>query len=472
MLRALFSRLMGGRPSPAPAKSVSEIDTGRLDAVAPERVAAPAEQGAQSAQSFLCREVVLDGDQGVAGYEFQLRRSAGGRLLAQSRRVQHLQNEVLVRNLVQHAVHKMLGQRVTFVPVIDSFAASPVLRQMPPHGVVIVLQQGPREKSDGTELLDQVRELRQAGFCVALEECFDAPYFGQLAPTVDYFVVDVAARNPVSLRMLMAGLAKINPEATTVAKGVSGPEDFEVVRKLGFKRFQGPFVTRREDWKANTLAPDGLRVCELLNRLRRDADTEDLANIIRLDPLLSFRMLRYLNSAAFGLQKKSASVKDALLMMGRSQLHRWLTLLLFHTGKSREGASALMETALLRGRFMELAGRGLASPALREGLFVTGLFSMLDLVLKVPLAEVLRQVQLAEEIPAALLRNEGIYAPYVELALASESFDQERIAAAAAACGLDAEAVNRCQAEALHWAQQVETYPGNHAAGAAPTRGS
>ena len=105
---------------------------------------------------------------------------------------------------------------------------------------------------------------------------------------------------------------------------------------------------------------------------------------------------------------------------------------------------------------MELAGQARLKPADQDSLFVTGLFSMLDLVLRVPLAEALRPIQLPEEIPAALLRREGPYAPYLELALACESFDQDRIAAASALCGLDAATVNERHIEAITWVQDID----------------
>jgi EAL and modified HD-GYP domain-containing signal transduction protein len=141
--------------------------------------------------------------------------------------------------------------------------------------------------------------------------------------------------------------------------------------------------------------------------------------------------------------------------MGRQQMYRWLTLLLFGSAQSVPHAEALLENALVRGRLMEGADDKQPADA-REDLFVVGLFSLLDRVLRVPMPEALKPLNLPQPVLAALLEGKGPYAALLELALACESGDPERVAAASLACGLDAHRINTRHFEALVWAQQVQ----------------
>jgi EAL and modified HD-GYP domain-containing signal transduction protein len=441
MLNRLLSRLFGGSDS-APKPSATE----QLAAPPPDAPRPPGDTAGQADRagttaadqpSFVCREVVLDREQHVAGYEFLLRKTARDRVGGQDRRIRHAYADVLVRSMIQLSIDRLVGKRLAFVAVLDSFLANPSIDQLPGNGVVLVVH----TLADGAAAADlesRLRVLKERRFAIALEDCFDGPAFDRMALHAGYFLIQTTLHTPV-----------------LVAKDVESFDDFELCRKLGFALFHGPFVTSREDWSGNKVGPQALRVIDLLNRLRRDADTAELAGILRQDAVLSYRLLRYINSAASGLRQAITSIDNGLMLMGRQKMYRWLTLLLFGSAQASPRVEALLETALVRGRLMEGVDEHQPDSA-REELFVTGLFSLLDRVLRVPMAEALKPLHLAQGVQAALLAGEGPYAPLLELALACESADQARLAAASEACGLSVADVNAGHFAALTWAQQVQ----------------
>ncbi len=408
-------------------------------------------------RSVICREATLNRDQRVAGYEFMLRKGMRDRVRAQSRRIHHVYNEVVIRNLLQFSIHKLLGHRQAFITLIDSFLTNPLIDQLPGQGVVLTVLpiDDANDVFDPASLVSRVSELKHRGFAFALKECFEGPHFALLAPHVNYFIVKTAQHSPADLKDVAERLIR-QPNAILIARDLESFDDFELCRRLGFALFQGPFVTSREDWTGNQAGPQTLRVCDLLNQLRREAETAELAGLIKQDAVLSYRLLRYINSAASGLRQPVNSIEHALVLMGRQKMYRWLTLLLFGSAELSPHAVVLQETALARARLMELAGSRVVLPAERDGLFVTGLFSMLDLVLQIPLPEALKPLNLPDAINAALLRQEGPYAPFLELALACESFDPDRIEAAAARCGIEMSDVNDRHFEALTWVQALQ----------------
>jgi EAL and modified HD-GYP domain-containing signal transduction protein len=277
-----------------------------------------------------------------------------------------------------------------------------------------------------------------------------------LAPHVSYFIVKTTQHSPAQLKQTAEQLTRPAGGITLIARDLQSFDDFELCRRMGFALFQGPFVTNREDWTGNQVGPQTLHVCDLLNQLRREVETTELAQLIKQDAVLSYRLLRYINSAASGLYQPVASIEHALVLMGRQQMYRWLTLLLFGSAQLSPHAATLQEGALARGRLMELIGAQTFTPAECDSLFVTGLFSMLDLVLQMPLSDALKPLNLSETVRAALLHNQGPYAPFLELALACETFDPDQIEAAAVRCGVAVSTVNTRHFEAMAWVQALQ----------------
>lgn len=408
--------------------------------------------------SIICREMVLDRKQQVIGYEFMLRgRTLRDSMRLSSRRAHHLfYNEVMINHLLRDSVSQLLGQRRAFVTVLGSFLAHPIFDQWSGQGVVLTAMFLGNTGDLPDTLVKRVAELKQHGFQFALEECFEGAPFKALAPYTDYFIVKTSHRSPAEIQQITEKLKQHYKGAALLARDVASFDDFQLCNKLGFTLFQGVFITRCEDWADAPVGPQTLLVCDLLNHLRREADTTELTQLLKQDAVLSYRLLRYINSAATGLPESVTSIEHALVLIGRQKMYRWLTLVLLSSAQSSPYAAALQETALARGRFMELISIGAFTEAERGSLFVTGLFSMLDLVLQTPLSKAIKPLHLPEAIEIAILHGEGPYAPFLELAAACESSNQERIEIAATRCKVNLSIVNAQHFEALAWAQAIQ----------------
>ena len=195
---------------------------------------------------------------------------------------------------------------------------------------------------------------------------------------------------------------------------------------------------------------------ELLNMVRNRSEIAALEKVLRRDPVLSYKLLRYINAPVNGLLQEVHSIAHALIILGYNQLYRWLTLLLFSSGEHIPQAQALLRSALVRARLVELLGWDRIESAEREGLFIVGVFSLLDALFNVPMERALADLHLPEPVMQALVHRVGIYAPFLELAVACESADQDQIERYAGLCGLDAATVNAMHGDALAWAEELE----------------
>lgn len=167
--------------------------------------------------------------------------------------------------------------------------------------------------------------------------------------------------------------------------------------------------------------PQDLQVAlELMNGVDREAPVQQLEATLRKDPTLAFRLMRYLNSPGFGLAVEITSFGHALMMLGHQRLKRWLALLLASSSKDAN-AKALMFCAVRRGLLMEELGRNLPDAELRGEIFICGVFSLLDRLLKQPFAELLKNVPVPDSVRAALVDEAGPFHPYLELVRAIEN---------------------------------------------------
>lgn len=196
-------------------------------------------------------------------------------------------------------------------------------------------------------------------------------------------------------------------------------------------------------------------IMQAMKLVSQNGDLRELEQVLKRDPTLSFRLLRYINSAGFGLGTEVQSLRHAVSLLGYSTLQRWLALLLATAGSNKR-AAVLVDMAVARGRLAELLAGELMSKKEAEDLFVVGMFSMLDRLLGLPMASLLEQIQLSDPVNEALLHGEGMYGPFLKLAIACED-RSGNAAALAEALFISPSAVNQAQLAATNWARSLQS---------------
>ncbi len=196
-------------------------------------------------------------------------------------------------------------------------------------------------------------------------------------------------------------------------------------------------------------------IVQLMSQLDQGEDIEKLEATLKRDPSLAFKLLRYLNSAAFGLPVEVSSFRHAIMLLGYARLKRWLALLLATASKDH-AMRPVMYGALRRGLLMEELAKGMGDAEARDEMFICGLFSQLDHMLKQPFAKLLQAIPMPERVRQALVEGSGPFQPYLELVRAIESESVFDYRQAAEQLMLGAEEINSCLLRALAKAQQLE----------------
>ena len=400
-------------------------------------------------EHFIIREPLLNSQERVLGYELYWQHAVAPGCRPTDAEIVSLA-QFVADQLNNTESGALLGDQILFVEATPALLAHDVFSALPPKGTVIALRGA---DVAGEDAMAAIRAMRAKGYGIAIRDVNLASVDRNLLPHLSHFELEVGAADFVPQVQLYRSLGM--PSLRLVARNVSNWQAYDVCAQLGMYAFVGQLhLSPRPGNRSKELNPAQAMILQLMDMVRRNADVKQLEGVLKRDAALSYKLLRYINSAGFGLGCEIQSLKHAVTMLGYSPLYRWLALLLA-TATTTGYSPVLMQTAVIRGRFAELLGSTFLPKNEAENLFVAGMFSLLDKLLGVPMEDVLEKIQLSESVTQALLSREGIYGPFLALAEACE-LNAEGVDSMAMSLCISAKQVNQSQMSALAWAQSLK----------------
>ncbi|HEX6733224.1 MAG TPA: HDOD domain-containing protein [Azonexus sp.] len=423
---------------------------------AADAAAVPAAETVSDA--FLRRDAVFDRKGRLAGHLFLVR---GAPLQADAApELQRQADSALLAAL--DASPEAWNTSLAFVPLSSGSLDLPLLDTIRTANLVLLVQLAEGGDARQTALLGaRIETLRQRGMAIGIFRQPKHPSFAEVIHLADYGAVDVGATDPGVIRDFSAAFraGERSHPVRLFGGDIATTDEHRFCHQWHFDYFHGAFAAaspKRVDEAATD--PHKVQLLHLLRLVQGDAETPEIVAALKQDPPLAFRILRYLNSPLIGLDHRIDSLAQALTILGRQRLTRWLSVLLFSVREPGFGDWLLVESALTRGRLMEVLGGKLMPGQPADALFLTGIFSCLDKLLRRPMAELLDEIPLSDSVRSALLERSGPYAPLLALAEAAESFDLERMERAANAAAVPADTVNRALLAATAWASEVSEH--------------
>lgn len=399
-------------------------------------------------QTFIGRQPIMDAKQQILGYEFFFRHSAEAEHAVFEDNLKSCAG-VLLSTIDQMHDDWKLGEKLAFINVNALMLQSDLLELMPPQKTVLEVL---NTVDINEEVIARCQFLKSQHYKIALDnpQLSNAPH--ALAKLADFIKIDFQLVNTTQAKALFNEYNL--PNVKLVAEKVETLSQFEASKEIGFKCYQGFYFSRPETLTAKIINPSFDSVLHILNLVSQDADNDDIEDGFKRDATLSFKLLRYINSVGFGLSCEVQSLGHAFSILGRNQLYRWLTLLMVTAGNNST-SPVLMKTSITRGRLTELLGESYFEKRDRDNLFIVGVFSLLDAILKMPMDKVLDKLQLPEAINEALTSRSGIYGPFLLLTEACEDADSKEILTLAQSLQLDASKVNESHISALAWTEAL-----------------
>ncbi|WLI87407.1 HDOD domain-containing protein [Massilia sp. R2A-15] len=397
--------------------------------------------------NFIVREPLLDPKQRVIGYELSWKHDDDQPITDEAL-------EALVAFVAENVNDEergwLLRDKVLFLDAVPPMLSTDALHSMPPERTVLTMKAADMADPD---TLAAVRGLRAGGVGISVRG--DLGHLGKnLGQNASYIEVKFSGADVATQARAYAAVKQST--VRMVGRPVNTWSDFDACAALGLDAFVGKLhLTPRPGNPVKGMNPAQQIILQLMQMVTANEDIPKIEGVLKRDPALSYKLLRFINSAGFGSGREIQSLRQAISLLGYAPLYRWLTLLLATASKSGY-SPVLMETAVVRGRLAELLGAKFLPRGEGENLFVAGMFSLLDRLLGLPMKEVLDTIQLPDEVVRALLTRGGMYGPYLALAEACE-LNSHLVAGLAKSLGISPLEVNKAHLSALAWAQNVTT---------------
>lgn len=414
-----------------------------------------AKSGTAAGAHFLRREAVFDRNNRLSGHVFTVQESTT--LADADDASQRVFDETLLTTLNKSA--DAWNTSLAFIPLSSASLDLPAVDRLKSSNIVLLVQLAADAEAD--IVCEAIDRLHERGLLIGVFRQPKNRAFARVIQLADFAAIDIGANEADTARDFSAAVRASAGERPKrlLACNVETVDDLRFCQQWHFDNFHGKFASSEAGVRAESNGdPHKALLLNIMRLVQGDADNAEIAAAMKQDPLLSFRVLRYLNSPALGLSHRIESLAQALVILGRQRLTRWLSVLLFSVRDPHFGDWLLVENALTRGRLMEALGEQSMPGVAHDPLFLTGIFSCLGELLHRPLAETLNDMLLADDIKNALLDHSGPYAPLLAVAEASENFDLPRMRETALAAGVAPESVNRALLAATAWASEVTEY--------------
>lgn len=291
------------------------------------------------------------------------------------------------------------------------------------------------------------------GFRLAFDAKLLQTTHAAFMPLTSFVILDMAALE-VGRAATVARALQRRQQAETVAVQVRTPAVFDALADAGVALYEGLWFA--EPARRTATAPLGhAGLLELMNMVAQDADVARIEALLQRQPTTSFELLRHLNAAGFGRRSEVTSFRQAVMTIGMAGLLRWTALLLART-RAGAVAPAASTLAVVRGRMMELLVRDGPASGEADLAFIAGMFSMLDVLLQVPLEQALGLLCLPAVVTDTVLHDRGPLGRYLQIARACEKNDMATLSILAERFGIPVAHAVRTHGQALAWAERLE----------------
>jgi len=311
----------------------------------------------------------------------------------------------------------------------------------------------------GKKLLGLCKDLHSKGYTIALDDYEHKNVWAHFYPFIKIIKIDIQQTNFEEIKEIIEAI-KDHPHIELLAEKVETYQEYDQAQQLGFKYFQGFFFAKPEMMKTKSLSPSQLSMAELLYETSKpELDLIGITRVFERDVSLSYKLLRYANSAIFKRRSEVSTIKQAIVLLGSSELKRFLGLI-FAVTANPDKPSELIKLAMTRAKFCELVALEM-KPQLDDSIaFLTGLLSMIDAILDEELEVVLGKLPLAAEIKDPLLTQEGAMAAIIKLVGLIEQAQWDKTNIVMDKLKLDKEQAVKHYNEALAWADEQSQLAG------------
>jgi len=348
---------------------------------------------------FIARQPIYNKSKGVMGYELLYRNSLVNKANITDGDLASC--ETILNTFMHIGIDNIAGSALAFINLPREFIVNENLTPMFNEQSVLEILEDIKPDED---TINGIKRLKNEGYRIALDDFVFNESMVPFIELADFVKIDINALNRDQVKQQFSLLKPYNVKI--IAEKVETHELYKFCYELGFDFFQGYFFCYPEMLEIKSLASNKQVILNLIQKLQApDIESDELENILIQDISLSYKLLRYINSASFGLRHEVDSIKDAIVLLGINNLKNWVSLILMSKIVDTKPAEIIV-TGMIRGRMCELLA-DIHYPEIKNQMFIIGLFSVLDALMDQTLIDLLDTVILSADIKLALLDYTG-----------------------------------------------------------------
>ena len=389
---------------------------------------------------MVARQPIFNSHMGVYGYELLFRAPSAKNSVFKPTEATA---QVLASTVLDFGLDKFVHNRMAVINVTRAFIEIIQDVQLPPDQVILDI---PGNMVVDSKLITKLEELRSMGYSLAISGLANLKN-PQLLPLASIFQIDVQKVNDSLLDGLIKFLRRYENLALLALK-IETMEEYRSYCDKGFDYLQGYFLCKPRVYISRDLSANKLAILQLLALIHNlETPIQELEQQITRDVSLSYKLLKLVNSPFFGVAQEVESIQRAIVLLGRDEIRKWISLLAL--GGMSDEPIALVEIAVLRAKICELLAERAGLP--KDSYFTVGMFSALDVLMKQPIENILAQLPLSEEVKAAILEQQGMMGEALNCTLAIENAQWSGIDFA----NLSHNELSEVYRQAIHWTNGV-----------------
>ena len=399
-------------------------------------------------KKFVARQPIFDPHQKVYAYELLFRSGMDNFFDASD--PDQASTSVIVDSLLLMGMEKLTGGDRAFINCTRNVLIKGYAALLPKDKVVVEILESV-EPDD--EVVGACLRLKRAGFMLALDDFIYGERLEPLLSLIDFVKIDFRETTEMDRKALVE---KLSPRGIKmVAEKVETMSELHQASEMGYTYFQGYFFSKPEIIVAKDIPGYKLNYLRVLQAVNQpEINLVELENIIKLEASLTYKLLRYLNSAFFGFRTEIRSIHHALTLLGEEELKKWASLIAM-AAMGADKPPELVVSVIIRAVFCESLAPRIGMMNRSNDLFLLGMMSLIDAVLDRPLPEILEKMPISHEIKEALLGGENRFRDVYETVIAYEAADWREFAEKARKLNLDEGIVPDLYLKSVEWAKNI-----------------
>lgn len=405
-------------------------------------------------ENFVARQPIFDTRNDVYAYELLYRKDMARNTFDEAMDPDQASTRTLINSFVEIGLDNLTGGRKAFVNFTEKLLLYSIPTLLSPDLLVIeVLETIPPTQ----EVIEACVRLKNAGFQIAMDDFILSDATRVFLDYADIVKIDFLQTSLVDVESMVRhvrerhGYRKQAQPLRLLAEKIENNDIFNTAKEMGFEYFQGYYFSKPVIVAGRSISPTTINRVRLLQlSMKKDFDFDEVADVIRQDVALSYRLLQFANSAYFGFSTVISNIQQSLVVLGTNEVRKWMALMCL-VELNQDKTPELTRMSLIRARFLELIAPLTGNAAKAETLYMMGMFSLIDVLMEMPMEEVFAQIHVDNAVSEPLLSRKGYDHELLRLIEYYERGDFEAAAAKATAVPLPEDKLADAYLEAVQW---------------------